>query len=468
MNLGLIPSLFLFYGVLSILYAAALHYYLKIKDQQAVAYWSLGSLIWGCAVLLTMFRQEVPLLLSYFLANAVAFFAYVEMNRALRVLVPSQSSRPPKRWHDMGLILAYTGVLYAIAQWTPDEYSELAKTGFVSAVLVIVAFQGASFCRQIGRGAQLRIAHNFGYLYMAVGALWLARILAAAAFQTTHAFDPAPINAVIWVLMFITGIVKYMVFPMLLLQKAENEEQARMRSKLIKANKSVTSGALSAAIAHELNQPLTAMHLNGEILRRTMNAQSDPQHKQPLMQTIVEEILADNERAAKIIASLRAIFSLRPSATNEIDTALLIQQSMALVEKERHSTQVHIELQLAEHLPVQVPEEEFHQVLLNLLLNSIQALQQTAPGYEKRIAIQTQRVAGEVEIAVSDNGPGVPAEMQEQLFNILNSSKDTGLGVGLWLCKFIIERHGGRISYGPGKLGGATFIISLPSLRPQP
>jgi len=86
MNLALIPSLFFFFGLLSLVYAAALHYFLRREDAQVVDHWSLGALVWGIATLLTVFRAELPALWSYFVANAIAFMANLELNQALKVL----------------------------------------------------------------------------------------------------------------------------------------------------------------------------------------------------------------------------------------------------------------------------------------------------------------------------------------------------------------------------------------------
>ena len=224
LKIALIPSIFLFFGIISIIYAAAVHYFLKVKDHQAVQYWSLGSLIWGCAILLTIFRQELPLFLSYFIANGVAFVAYVVMNRALRCLLEEIRNSFKFGLIYVGIFVLYTCALFALSLWTPNEFSDLAKTTFVSALVVVVSLQGAQYCYLISVKHKLKIAQNFAYLYLLVAFLWSARIISAAAFQATHAFDPGLLNTVIWVAMFITGVVKYMIFPLMLLQKNEKEK----------------------------------------------------------------------------------------------------------------------------------------------------------------------------------------------------------------------------------------------------
>ena len=462
-SLSLVPSLFLFFGIISIIYAAALHYFLKIKDQQAVDHWSLGSLIWGCAILLTIFRQELPLLLSYFMANGIAAVAYVVLNRALKSLI-TVSARPARlEVSDVLIFLVYTISLYALDRWMTGDFKDVAKTSFVSVWVVLMSCLGARYCLQIHEQYGLKLARNFAYLYITVAFLWLGRILAALGVQVTHAFDTALINTLIWVAIFITGIVKYMVFPLLLLQKTENDKQEQLRKSLARANKTVTSSALSASIAHELNQPLAAMRINGQVLLKALEAQPGAQAGGASLEmtSIVRDILQDNERASQIIVTLRSIFRQTPVATEGVDSALLIRKTLQLLGKEIEKRQVQLELELIDGVCIQTPEDELHQVLMNLIFNSLEALGEH-PGKQPRLLIQSARRGAQLEITVADNGPGVAAEIKDMLFEILSSNKTSGMGLGLWLCKYIVERHGGTITYQSSALGGANFSILLP------
>ena len=463
-NLALIPSIFLFFGMISIIYAVAIYYFLKVRDQQAVRYWSFGSLIWGCAILLTIWRQELPLLLSYFIANGVAFVAYVVLNRALKCLIEEVQESFKLGLIDLGIFAVFTCVLYAIDLGMPGEFRELAKTGFVSAMVVAVSIQGARYCYLISVRHGLMIAQNFAYLYVAVAFLWASRVVAAAVVQATHAFDPGLINSVIWVAVFITGVVKYMVFPMLLLKKTENEKVEHFRKSLARANKTVTSSALSASIAHELNQPLAAIRINSQILLKALEEQRDglSGHDSLEMKSIVTDILKDNERASKIILTLRSIFRHAPASDQSVDSARLIRKNLELLTKEIDKRQPQIGLNLVEDVFIKIPEDEFHQVLVNLIFNSLEALSDLPVLQERKLLIQSAYRQGMLEVTVLDNGPGINPEMEDSLFEILSTSKDSGMGLGLWLCKYIVERHGGTITYQPSILGGASFRIALP------
>jgi C4-dicarboxylate-specific signal transduction histidine kinase len=136
---------------------------------------------------------------------------------------------------------------------------------------------------------------------------------------------------------------------------------------------------------------------------------------------------------------------------------------VALVGQGIYKHQIRLELQLQKNRLVTMPEDEFQQVISNLLLNSIQALKEQTSTREKVILIESGLEGGQVFIAVSDNGPGVSKDMQDMLFNILSTTKDSGMGmgVGLWLCKYMVERYHGTLEHGSARLGGATFVVRL-------
>ncbi len=459
MNLGFIQSLFFFFGVFSLIYGVAFRFYPGSRDRQAIVHWSRGSLIWGFAIVLTVFRAELSLVLTYYLANAMAFLAYVEFNRSLRALLHDESFSPPKRWIDLPMVMGHGGILYALGLWVPAAYSAVAQTVFVSVMVIGVSLQGAFYCFEIHRVHQLKMARYFAHYHLVYAGLWVMRIVSATVLLAASAFDPSPVNTVIWMCLFIMGVVKFIVFPMLLQQKSENARLSLLRSSLVKANKTVAAGALSASIAHELNQPLTTIRLNGQLLRDTLKNQALSNDE---ARAIVEEILGENERAARIITSLRAIFAGNSTAHSEIDATALVRKSVGLLAREIEKHQIRIDLRLDDALRVSIPEDELYQVLLNLLLNSIEALQDPALAGERVITVEARRQGDHARICVSDTGAGVKPGMEPVLFELLSTSKNSGMGVGLWLCRYIVERHAGQIAYAPATGGGAMFIITLP------
>jgi signal transduction histidine kinase len=464
MNLGLIPSIFLFFGVLSLIYGAAFYQYHNARYQKAIENWSLGALMLGAATLLTLFRAQIPLVVSYFFANALAFLAYAELNRALKRIAREDHTSVVNRGIDVGILVAYTALLLSVDAWTPAEYREAAKTSFVSLAVTVLSILGALHCYEASRKHNLPLAAVVGHIFAFVAVLWFIRIVAAAAKLGEYAFDATPVNTVVFVLIFITGVLRYLTFPLVLLQKIENDKQVQLKQSLVKASKTATAGALSASIAHELNQPLTATRINAQVLRKAI--ENEAVHPSPAHATrtldLVNEILEENERAARIITSLRGIFSQSQAIRTEVDISQLIQRTVALVQKDLSRHGIQVEFALATDLRAAIAEDEFQQVILNILLNSIYALQEHKGTIARTISIATRGEVGEVEIRILDNGPGVPPEMEESLFEILSTSKDTGMGVGLWLSKYIVERQGGTIAYSRSEQGGACFTIRLP------
>lgn len=236
-------------------------------------------------------------------------------------------------------------------------------------------------------------------------------------------------------------------------------EREKLISSLLLANKTAATGALSAAIAHELNQPLGASSLNIQFLQKKL---SEGQLNPALEKEIFATLLADNQRAAGIIRSLRSIFSDEKVGSSKMDLAELIEAVLSIAKPEITAKSIQIVLTVQPHLMIQANRGEIQQVLLNLVNNAIQALV-TSSQQVKKLSIDAQHVEGGVLLTVADNGDGIPEASQKHLFELLSSSKSSGMGLGLWLCKHIITRHGGSIEYEPNSGGGAKFVVRLPT-----
>ncbi len=241
--------------------------------------------------------------------------------------------------------------------------------------------------------------------------------------------------------------------------KALLNERETLISSLLKANKTASTGALSAAIAHELNQPLGASSLNIQFLQKRL---AEGQLSPALQKEILDTLLSDNQRAAGIIRSLRSIFSDEKVSTSKIDLTELIEAVLKIAKPEIAAKSIQIVLNIEPRLLVPADRGEIQQVLLNLVNNAIQALA-TSTQKMKQITIDARHTQDGVLLTVIDNGDGIPHASQEHLFELLSSTKSSGMGLGLWLCKHIITRHGGSISFEPNAGGGAKFLVSLPS-----
>jgi signal transduction histidine kinase len=237
------------------------------------------------------------------------------------------------------------------------------------------------------------------------------------------------------------------------------KEKERLIYGLMKANKTAATGALSASIAHELNQPLGASNLNIQFLKMKLEkGVLNPE----LGKEILDSLEEDNKRAATIVKSLRSIFSDSNSSAEEVRIDDLITKVLNIVTPELRSKNIQIQLRVDEGLKIRVNSAEIEQVILNLLNNSGQSLANSGT-LLRRITIEASKVGKSIRLSITDNGAGVPIEFKPQLFELLSTTKQTGMGLGLWLCKHIVTRYGGSIHYEDAVDGGARFIVELPS-----
>jgi len=237
------------------------------------------------------------------------------------------------------------------------------------------------------------------------------------------------------------------------------KEKERLIYGLLKANKTAATGALSASIAHELNQPLGASNLNIQFLKMKLEKGAiNPE----LGKEILDSLEADNHRAATIVKSLRSIFTESNSSAEEVQLGNLMSKVLDIITPELKSKNIQIQLQADDRLVVKVNPAEIEQVILNLMNNALQALASSGT-LQRRITIEATKSGQLVRLSISDNGDGVSAEFKPQLFELLSTTKQSGMGLGLWLCRHIITRYGGSIYYEDVLSGGASFVFELPS-----
>ena len=234
-----------------------------------------------------------------------------------------------------------------------------------------------------------------------------------------------------------------------------------LHGRLLNVSRMATIGEMAAGVAHELNQPLTAIanyaHACGRLLSRP---QADPAE----LREGLRQITVQTARAAEILRRLRALARSRraehaPASINELVTEL-----QELLETDAVVHGVQLTLELAPELPeVLADPGQIQQVILNLIRNSLDALTgQAARGGE--ITIRTElSAAGEVQLSVTDNGPGVSADAMKRIFDPFFSTKENGTGLGLAITHTIVRAHGGSVGYRPNVPTGACFYILLPT-----
>ena len=216
-------------------------------------------------------------------------------------------------------------------------------------------------------------------------------------------------------------------------------------------------GQMSSAIAHELNQPLTASANYISAARRFLQKPDSIAQAQDAMEQAGKQIL----RAGATIKNLRDFIEKREGQRQPENINKLIEQGIALAFVGMAHLNVKVRLKLDADLPtVFVDKIQIQQILINLIRNAIEAMQDTP---SKELAISTGRSAdGFVTVSVRDNGPGLPETIRSRLFQPFLTTKEGGMGVGLMICQSIIQLHGGSIEVSPENEAGTTFTFRLP------
>lgn len=222
------------------------------------------------------------------------------------------------------------------------------------------------------------------------------------------------------------------------------------------------AGELTASIAHEIAQPLGAILNNVEtaelILKQRRNA-TDAETLAP----ILADIKRDDMRANEVVNRLRALLRKRELRLEPMDVNALVNSAVTLIRADAERREVQLRIELEADLP-QVAVDPIHlqQVVLNLLVNGMDAMAQTPPP-ERCLHVRTRLRAGSgVEIAVKDNGHGIDAAIAERLFESFFTTKEGGMGLGLSIARSIVQAHGGTIWAECGHGGGSIFAVRLP------
>jgi PAS domain S-box-containing protein len=234
----------------------------------------------------------------------------------------------------------------------------------------------------------------------------------------------------------------------------------KVRSELARVSRLTTMGELAASIAHEVNQPLTAVTNNASAcLRLLANRNLDPE----VLRRVLEEIVGDGTRASAIIARIRAFIMKTPAQKRELDINEVIQEVLALAGHELQKKNVVVECQLSEIPPlVRADRIQLQQVLLNLIMNAIEAMT-VVTDRPRMLRMQSQvDKSGDVLVAVRDSGTGLGPE-SDGLFTPFFTTKGNGMGMGLAISRSLVEIHNGRLWAAPNSPHGAVFSFTLPA-----
>jgi signal transduction histidine kinase len=248
-------------------------------------------------------------------------------------------------------------------------------------------------------------------------------------------------------------------------EAADAAQRAAMQTELARVARVTTMGEMAASIAHEINQPLAAIANNASASLRWLG-QDPPNVKRA--RSVLERVVSDAGRAGEVIGSIRGMLAKGGQDRAELDVNDLIREVMTFVRAELKHHGIAVRTELADDLPrIAGVRVQLQQVLLNLIANaadSMASVEQRA----RVLALRSQR-AGDCDIVVTveDTGSGIDRADLERVFEPFFSTKPEGMGMGLSICRSIIEAHGGRIAALPAREGGSVFQVSLPCDEPS-
>jgi PAS domain S-box-containing protein len=240
------------------------------------------------------------------------------------------------------------------------------------------------------------------------------------------------------------------------------EEQLRLaQAELEHVSRVTTIGELTASIAHEINQPLAAIVNNANACARLLACQSPDLEE---VRLAISDIAQSGARAAEVITRVRALLKKSTVVKDRIDINEIVLEVLALAEGELGKNHISVRTDLVPHLtPVLGDRIQLQQVVLNLIMNGIEAMT-AVTGRPRRLLIRSQMCeSSQVLVAVQDSGAGLDPKDAAHIFDVFFTTKPAGMGMGLPICRSIVEAHGGRLSLAPNESEGATFQFTLPA-----
>ena len=239
--------------------------------------------------------------------------------------------------------------------------------------------------------------------------------------------------------------------------KQTQEQLHTLRSELAQSSRQTTFGAMTASIAHEIRQPLGAIAANAQAGLRWLK-RSEP--NQAEAQAALERIVSETARMDDIVTSIRSTFARKSKERSAVDIGSIVGQALALTQRELESHRVALKDSASGDRSVVLADRvQLQQVFVNLIMNAVEAMS-SVNGQERQLTLDSNINGAEISITVTDTGTGIePGNLDLEPFF---TTKGEGMGLGLSICRSIVEAHGGRLSVSPHKSGGTIFHLTLP------
>ena len=243
-------------------------------------------------------------------------------------------------------------------------------------------------------------------------------------------------------------------------RRRTEEQAAALRAQLEHMSRVVLAGELAASLAHEVNQPLTAIVANAEAGEHILKVGGSSEHE---LEDVLHDIVTQGMRASEVIQGLREFLRTGHPATRPLDLSQLVHEMLPLVRREFEDCGVRLQLELREGLPlIEGSRVQLGQIVINLLLNACEVLAHVDG--VRLVTVETRATDDRVELLVQDNGPGPSADIADRLFDPFVTTKPAGMGMGLTICRSIAEQHRGWLTADVPAKGGLRMTLSLPAM----
>ena len=463
MNPSSISTAILLAGLLYMLMPSAVWLVMNKQRTPTVVYWCVGGFLFGAGAILIGMRQQVPPWMSFALANVLLVGGNVLQAQALRI----ELSKPFDVSQMVGLVASHA-LVYEFLRLVLEH--SIFRFVWAAAALAVSLAYIAYLAWRMSQWLDSQSARWLVGIH-AVGSLVILFRLVRVAFgfsdpdATSVAVDTL-LSAVAMLLASVVGNVAFIgIFfersvkrdILLAQEQARQDENARLNAQIAHLDRQRSLGAMSASLSHELNQPLTAILLDTNMVQRGL--QADNLSRTELLENI-QAIEQNTQRASQIIERIRNFIRPEKSIRQRIDMSVLTREVHGLMAAEFRSRQVDFSFAHdAQSAWVMGDPIQLSQVLLNVYRNALQAMSQTQ---KRKIVVRTTVQNNRVEVVVQDTGHGFNPEVMAHVGEAFFTTKAEGLGVGLNISRTIAQQHGGQLLFANAPEGGAQVTLALP------
>jgi signal transduction histidine kinase len=468
-----IQSIFLFYSAFLFLCVLALLIFFWGQKDKSSTLWILSCLGTGTATFITVFRDGIPLVISY----SAMVCLEVASNLLLSQSVKALDLRT--RWRSF---IPWIFIL-AISLFIVLEFLRANAGGVITPFMSLLVAIYFSLANLYGSYVSYRVAkshkdkiffHCLSGLFLIVSLLQFWRVINSLTGYSYFAFDQKLLTLVAYFFIFVFSALRALTYIILRMHLAYAEgkmansinirlvnvieERNEMISRLQKLNKVAAVNALASTVAHEVNQPLGASKIDAQLILHALKNQPE---NTKILETAALSLVSNVDQASGIIRNLSDLTRGLTSERTELSINTMLEEVIEISSAKFKAQKIEVVLELSGQVLVNGNKSELQQVFINILNNAFEELQGLDQS-SKRISVVSKQEGDKTLISISDNGRGIEGSQKEAIFELLNTSKSQGSGIGLWLCRDIISRHNGAVWCESAIGGGATFIVKLP------